>query len=68
MIIIIYLFKVYSFIFPLLQPNFPFPGNGNPKGPWPGPPPEFPITGGILILLMGALGLGIKTFLKKKKD
>lgn len=33
----------------------------------PGPDPGFPITGGIMLLIAAAFGIGIKTFSKKNK-
>jgi len=46
-------------LFPLLQ-NGP-PGNG-------GPGARVPIAGGILMLIIGAFGLGIKHFANRKKQ
>lgn len=45
-------------IFPLLQVG-PDPGGGGNKAP---------ITGGIIYLLLAAIGIGIKAFSKMKKN
>ena len=55
-----FLFILFSeLLVPLLQ-NGP-PGNG-------GPGDRVPITGGILMLIVAAFGLGIKHFANKKKQ
>ena len=52
-----YLFIVASeMLFPLLQP-----GNEPPGG-------RIPITESIVLLVLGALGIGIKTFYKKSRN
>ncbi len=50
------LIVVANLLFPLLQP-----GNGPPGG-------RVPITESIVLLLLGALGIGIKAFYKKSRN
>ena len=53
-------FLVADLLFPLLQGLGP-PGNGGPGG-------RAPISSAILVLLVGAFGLGIKFFARKSKS
>ena len=55
-IIIVLLLTISTFAF---AQNGPGPGDGGPA--------DVPIAEGILLLVESALGLGIKTFSKKKK-
>ena len=60
-----------DFLFPLLQgPGFPFPGNGNFRGPGvdPGPNPGIPIVESIILLISGGIFLGVKAYRNKKAD
>ena len=66
--VIVYSIIFLGYLFPLLQPPFPFPGNGNPKGPWPGDDPGIPIVESISFLLSAGMYLGIKFFRKTKKN
>ena len=55
-------FFIADLLFPLLQGGgLGPPGNGNPGG-------RAPITSAILLLLVGAFGLGIKFFTRKNKS
>lgn len=64
--VIVYLFSFFIYIFPLLQPSFPFPGNGSPRGPWPGPDPGIPITESIILLVSAGIVFGIKSLNKNR--
>lgn len=59
MLVIVYVIFFSSLLFPLLQPPFPFPGTGNPKGPWPGDDPNVPIVESIAFLFTAGMYLGV---------